>query len=138
VWPWLPVVVTAVLVVVMYRRGYQAEAGSRAGAEPVPAGVLVALPVVALFMVETLAALGLAVVRSGRSRVAITAVTTAAAVLVLTELLRAFQDAASSDVDRLALGLALLLPLLPIWVSLVLQRPDDGPEAETATSSEHR
>jgi hypothetical protein len=62
--------------------------------------------------------------------VAITAVTTAAAVLVLTELLRVFQDAPSSGVDRLALGLALLLPLLPIWVSLLFQRPDDGPEEE--------
>lgn len=48
---------SGVALVAAYRRGYDAEAGSRAGAEPVLAGAYVAVPWVALFAALSLASL---------------------------------------------------------------------------------
>jgi hypothetical protein len=51
-WLWLPAIVTAGLVPVMYTVAAETERGSRAGAEPVIAGILVAMPFVVLFLVD--------------------------------------------------------------------------------------
>lgn len=51
-----------------YQRGYDAELGSRAGAEPVAAGVYVALPWVGLLAAELLALVVLALWRMSVSR----------------------------------------------------------------------
>ncbi|WP_133059025.1 MULTISPECIES: hypothetical protein [unclassified Nocardioides] len=60
--------VGAVLVVAAYRLGYDAEAGSRAGAEPTLAGAWVAGPFVVLLCAQVSCAVGMYVTTSARAR----------------------------------------------------------------------
>lgn len=62
---WLAPLVGILLVVAAYRAGYEAELGSRAGAEPEMAGVFVSLPFVTLAIV--LAGCATATVLSSRA-----------------------------------------------------------------------
>lgn len=129
-WWWLPAVVTAGLTWTVYLLAADAERGSRAGAEPVMAGIFSAYPFFALLLLEVLCAISAEVseTRVGRTRSLWCA--TAGAVLVAGLVLAvAVPDAAQGylSVERAAwvgcLVAALLLSLAPAWLSHVRHGP---------------
>lgn len=124
-WVWwaLPAVVSAVVAGTMYHLASEAERGSRAGAEPVVAGILVALPFVALSLLEALCALravsaGSRPVRT-RSLWAASTVAGLVVVLVLVDFVgRARQGYLSvgAAAQVACLVAVLLVPLVPVWL----------------------
>ena len=103
VWWGLPAAVTAAVAVAMYHVAEAAERGSRAGAEPVVAGVLVALPFVALSLLEAVCALW-AVTAGSRT--------------VRTRSLWAASVVAGLVVVQ--------VPLVPVWLVHAKERPEPG------------
>ena len=128
-WWWFPPVVTAVLTWAMYATAAETERGTRAGAEPVLAGILVASPFFALLLLEVLCAISAAVSESGVGQRRSLWCATLGAALVAGLVLAVFVSGATQgymSVGRATgvgcLVAALVLPLAPAWRSHVRHR----------------
>ena len=120
VWWGLPAAVTAAVAGTMYHVAEAAERGSRAGAEPMMAGVLVALPFVALSLLEAVCALW-----------AVTAESRTVAGLVVVQVLVVVVGSARQGylsvegTEQVAcLVAALLVPLVPVWLVHAKEQPE--------------
>lgn len=115
-WLCLPPVVSVVLIVVAYHWGSGAENELRANNEPVLSGIFVSLPFVILLCVEVLVALAVSECASWGSGTAwLTAASLAAGVIGALSL---WQFRFGMDgLMRSSLAAAILLPLLPAWLS---------------------
>jgi hypothetical protein len=119
---WLPALVTAMVSWTMYHVAADAERGSRAGAEPVMAGVMIALPFFALFLFEVLCAIYAMVSESRTAPTrslwsASVAAALVAGLVVTVSVIETTEGYLSpgSAVRVACIVAALLLPLVPGW-----------------------
>jgi hypothetical protein len=139
-WLWLPALVTAMVSLTMYHVASDGERGSRAGAEPVMAGVMVALPFFALFLFEVLCAIYAMVSesRTGPTRSLWSASVAAALVAGLVVTVSVIEGtkgyvSAGATARAACLLAALLLPLVPGWVAQSREPSRRGKHSATAS-----
>ena len=114
---WLPPVVTAGLVWLAYRAGYQDEAFSRAAAESTVAGILIAAPFALVALVQVACALFATLAETKRQLwMCVLASSLGGASLTLAVVTLDGTPGVRHDV---VVGTAMLLPLLPAWISMV-------------------
>jgi hypothetical protein len=125
----------------MYHVAADAERGSRAGAEPVMAGVMIGLPFFALFLFEVLCAIYAAVSesRTGPTRSLWSASVAAglvAGLVVTVFLIEVTEGYLSAGPAMRVAGLvaALLLPLVPGWVFQSRKPSTRGEHSDTAAT----
>ena len=116
---WLPPVATAVLAWLAHDAGYEAEAGTRAGAEPSVAGILFATPFVLVALTQAGCAGFATLAVTSAQRWACVASSSTGAVLLLV-LATTWDGIARADEVVVLAGT--LLPLVPVWVALVAPR----------------
>lgn len=143
-WWWLPALSSALCAGAMYRVAFAVEAGSRAGAEPVMAGLVIAFPFAALAVFQTLLALYVASHPPGRGLAAARWVSSGAALIVAGLVVyTATSIAAQGYLSPSLVGQAsllvgaLLLPLAPIWVAAAPPRPRNQPPGTDTGSTSH-
>lgn len=128
-WLWLPSLVSTALVPIMFRAGMLSDPPEkRAGAEPMMAGILVALPFVALCLFEALCAL-YAVIEGSRlgSRGSLWAMSIAASAVaglvawLYWQEVRTGYGSAPGTLRVTVLILALTTPVLAAWFAYVRQ-----------------
>jgi hypothetical protein len=118
---WLPPVATALLARFAYGAGYDAEAGSRAGAEPTMAGIFFATPFVLVALAQAGCALLAALARTRTQVWACVAVSSGGAAALV--LLAASWDRVAR-VDEIAVA-GTLLSLVPALTSMAVE-PSPG------------
>ena len=117
---WLPPVATGVLAWFAYIAGYDAEAGSRAGAEPTAAGIAVALPVVLVGLVQLACALFATLAEHEGQLWACVLVSSLGAALLVLAVVKL--DGTPGIRHVVMVAAAMLPPLVPAWVSAVASR----------------
>ena len=113
---WLPPAATAVLVWLVYDTVHDEELGSRAGAEPVLAGLLVSSPFIFLMCFELAGAALTGVVETYAGRTSCLVATTLVAAAVLASVLWFLRHDPDSGLTGVLVALT-LFPLAPAWVA---------------------